>query len=312
MNDLQKLIKFFAMIFAGMLAVTIVGAVIMGICMLLGLTIPNISNGNEIFSIGSSNVEVVTLSKEYTKEEIAENGIDRIVIETSASVIVKEGAKLSIVAKNVPDTYELTCKDGLLRLRDEKSRNVIQIFNVSTWMKEAEVIVTVPNGYKAELFDISSGSGSVEITKLTAEKFVLDSGSGRVTIEGLNAQHTELDTGSGAIHLNDSTLGDTKVDSGSGNIVLKNVVVSNMQCESGSGRVDFIGEMSGNSSFRSGSGSISLTLSGAEEDYRISTDSGSGGFWLNGSKKDDGVYGRAVKGSIDFRSGSGRVQVEIK
>lgn len=321
MNVLQKVIKYCAMGFAVFLSVVIfvsIAAAAFGVV-----------SGVTIFSDGD--VERVNIEKSYTVEEAKKLGIEEILVDCSAEITIGAGEKITVSAENVPEEYVVSCKDGKLVVRDTRKIVFSLVTNLFEDQSEKEqVTITIPKDYALEKATIDSGSGTVFvldltakdvtidsgsgevlITDVTAENLFVDSGSGKVNMNRVTANTTEIESGSGKVVLKDSVLGPLQLDSGSGAVEATGITAEDVEVDSGSGRVSLEGKLTGNCEFETGSGSLTLSIQGYEEDYRIKADCGSGAFRINGKKLKDGSYGSNKKGELKIDSGSGSVNVEF-
>lgn len=305
MNGLQKVIKYCAMAFAIVLSIGIFA----GIASLVAGMVSGVLEEGGF----NDEKERINLSEQYSVEEISEKGINSIVIDCSGEITVKQGEVLAVEAFDVTEDYEIRLESGRVSLKNYGSDFFDNWFNwFENAIAEERIVVTIPAGFEPEEMKIYSGSGRVSVEDLTADLLMVDSGSGKVNVRNATLSETELDTGSGSVVIEDSSLGRLTLDSGSGAISMKNVTAKDAEIDSGSGAVAIAGELTGDCDFDTGSGAIALTLAGKEEDYRIEADCGSGTFRVNGRKLDDGIYGRNVKGELNFDSGSGSVSIEFK
>lgn len=306
MGVIQKIIKVFAIAFAVFLTFTIVTAIAGAVYVLAGTP-------GKLWGIGRiSNMETVSFSETYSKERIQNEEITSISVSCSCKINIVKGDELKVDVVDVPETYRLECRNGQITIKDEKKNGFINFSFFSDLLENSVVTITVPEDFVAKLIKIDSGSGKVRLLDVSCQKLVIDSGSGSVEIQNLETEQTDLDTGSGSVQISDSALGSVNMDSGSGRVTMTRVTAENMDVQSGSGKIDYIGVLSGNCRFESGSGSITMKLTGREEDYSISVESGSGGCYLNGKKVKDGTYGRGTSGKLLFDSGSGRITVEFE
>ncbi len=326
MKGIQKVIKYCAMAFAIFLSVTIFASIAAALLAVVA--------GTAEISIGGityGEKERVELFESYTKEEIEELGIERILIDCPAEIVIKQGAELSVHAENVTEEYELRCKDGKLSLKSSESEVFRWVFHIfDGGVREEKVTLTVPEGYVPKQVEVNSGSGSATVTDLTVSELRINSGSGAVSLQGIHAeqcsidsgsgrvygkelyaQSTGIDSGSGRIFIESAELGKLRLNSGSGAVELTGVTAENAEVESGSGSITLTGKLTGVCDFDSGSGKVTLHLDGREADYRIVADCGSGAFRVNGRKLQDGSYGSNVCGELRFDSGSGAVTVEF-
>lgn len=303
-------------------------------------------NGDIIFlgtRFGSSGA-VKSGSEEFSGSEIDSLDVEGL----SGELIIEAWDKdtISVVYENIAEEYKIKNDDGVLKISCDKDWFS---FNVSP--KELPKIhIQVPagqefreimvdkgsgslklSGVKAEEMEIDSGSGSVNISDIAGEELLIDSGSGfvnasdiavkkfrvnsgsgAVAVERLTAEKTVLDSGSGTVTVKNSVTGETSVDTGSGFVNFEETSAKNFEVESGSGRVNYTGELAGNCVFDTSSGSVNLELYGAEEEYNIRADLGSGGLYINGAKeRDTNIEYEDADNDLVFDTGSGRVSIKF-
>lgn len=319
MNVVQKVIKYCAMAFAVFLSVAIFGSII---AVVLGLAVEGGFYDKR---------ERINLSERYSAAEIEELGIERILIDCPAEILVKPGTELAIEAQNVTEDYRIRCSNGTLRL-ESKRKSFFFSFSLFGWgTEQGTVVVTLPEGYvpkefkidsgaqpvlvenlNTEQLTVDSGAGNVTITALQAEKLHMDTGSGRVSITDAAVKSTSIDSGAGRVKVENSELGSLHLNSGSGAVDFQNVTAEDAKVDSGSGAVEWSGTLTGRCYFDTGSGRVSLQLTGKEEDYRLRLDSGSGDVRVNGRKTGDGSYGTNVRGELQIDSGSGAVNIRFE
>lgn len=299
MNEIQKIIKYCAMAFAGFLSVVIIGSIVAGLLSVLaGITV-----GKDIFS----DKERVNFSERYSQEQ----GIHSIMVDCDAEILVKQGEELSVEAVQVTKDCEISLENGRICITHRERDFLMNWFSWFDTADGAKVVITVPEELMLKEAVIDSGSGRVSVSDLTGELLSISSGSGRVNVTNTVMEKTVLDSGSGKVTVKDSVLGKLYLDSGSGTVMMEHVVASGVELDSGSGAVSLSGELTGNCDFSTGSGAVSLILTGSEEEYCIEADCGSGAFRVNGRKREDGSYGTNVKGKLRIDSGSGSVDVEF-
>lgn len=321
MNGIQKVIKYCAMAFAVFLSVVIFGAIVAAATGVVA----GVTGVNALLE----EKERINLSEQYSEEEIKELGITDIFIDCNAEIVVERGEVLAIKARNVTEDYSIQCVNGKLSIvQDSPGSGFHWIFPFGDLTEKGQVLVTIPESFVSEQMtiysgsgtvsltdvtaghlDIGSGSGKVAVANVTADTFYVDSGSGPVSFTNAQASETILDTGSGSVTVEGATLGKLSLNSGSGSVHLKTVAAEDVVVDSGSGSVEIAGRVTGACAFKTGSGSVSVAIDGAEEEYRVEADCGSGTFRINGKKRKDGSYGKAVKGTLSFDSGSGSVNV---
>lgn len=243
-------------------------------------------------------------------------------------VEVWDSNQIYVEYDDISDDYEIKNANGVLVIEKEEDFALFH-FNLN---EKPRFYVKVPAdmvfgyvdidkgsgsakilGIAADVFHVDSGSGSVSVSDAEVSEFDLKSGSGSVSLSGITADRMIISSGSGAVTVKKSVFGETSMDTGSGFATLDDVTTKNLVVDSGSGRVKYSGYLTGNCVFESGSGSVSLEIYGKEEDYNIHADMGSGGLYVNGSKKKDTeIEHDGAKNTLIFDAGSGRVSVEFK
>lgn len=339
---MKQVIKYAALIFALLLAGSIIGG-----CLTAGIAVvkavaEHVENYNETEKndiwYRDENGEVVFMGIHFGASGEVKNGSERFETSEITSLYL-EGSYGSVEVteweqdyflveyENIPENYNIYNEGGTLTIVYEKT-----FFSWGvTFDKPAKISVRIPEGtvlktaevsnasggmsitgISAESLSASNSSGSLNLTGVSVEKLFVDKGSGSANISDITAKSSVFDSGSGSITVRNSTLGITRADSGSGFVNMENVVAENLIMDSGSGRVDISGEITGNCNFDSGSGSVNIVIYGKEEEYNIRTDVGSGSFYLNGKKeKEDEIEYRGAQNQLVFDTGSGRVSLEF-
>ena len=345
---MKRLIKYAALLFALILAASIIGGCLsLGVSLVHGLQ-DELSyrnefdgennngiwyrddNGDVIFlgmHFGNSSGEVKSGSEQFSAEEIT--SLDIHVGSAELIVEVSDGDAIYVEYENIPVEYEFYIDDETLVIDKEDRINFI--WNVS-FEEMPKIHVSVPAskvfdkvnvdkgsgsakliGLLVEDCNIDNGSGGLGISNVTAEELSVDSGSGGVNISDTKAKKSVFDSGSGSFIVKNCELGETSMDSGSGTVMMEDIIAKNMRTEAGSGRVEISGILTGKCDFESGSGSMSVVVYGNEDDYNYRTDMGSGSFYLNG-KKAEKNYNKNDKRAqylLTFDAGSGRVSLEF-
>lgn len=318
---MKRVIKYAAVLFALVLSVSIIGSCLMAGVKLVQRLVAT-SEGTEEYKdiwYRKENGDIVFLGITIGSRSDGKSGMESFAAADVHSLYLEGGHGFmevqewqqdyfSVEYENIPDDYEIYNDAGILTIVREKA-----VFSLGvTFDKPSKIYVRVPEGTVLKTAEVSNASGSMTITGISAEKLFVDKGSGSADISGITAKNSVFDSGSGSINVRDSSLGVTEVDSGSGGVNLENVVAENLVLDSGSGRVDISGELTGKCLFDSGSGSVNIVIYGEEENYNISTDIGSGSFYLNGRKeKEEKIEYRGAENLLVFDAGSGRVSLEF-
>jgi len=324
---MKQVIKYAALLFALVLAASIIGGCLTaGVSLVQGLydefSFPEELEGREnslwyrdengdVFFLGmqfGDSGEVKSGSETFNGSEI-----DSMYIEVGSGELIVEAwdnTSVSVVYENIPEEYEIVVDDKTLNIEKEDR---ITFFGITSFMETPKIHVSVPADLVFNMVEIDKGSGSAKINGIAVEDFIVDNGSGGITISDIVAEECEFNSGSGSFVVQNSNLGEPSIDTGSGFVNLENVTAKNLVLDTGSGRVDVSGILTGNCVFESGSGSLNVVVYGDEEDYNFRTDMGSGSFYLNG-KKEDNDYDKENKRAkylLVFDAGSGRVSLEF-
>ncbi len=323
---MKQVIKYAALIFALILAASIIGG-----CLTAGVAIAreimDRTSVDDNYSDGSNGIwyrdeegDVVFMGIHFGGRDDAKSGsesfigseISSLYVESSmGELIIDTWAQDQILVEyeNIPETYEIYSNNGTLVIEKEDG---IFFWN-SFFSNDTKIHITVPENRVFGGVKVDKGSGSGKLTGFSADTLTVESGSGSMTISEVTAQKTVLDSGSGAFNVRNSSLGEASMDSGSGFVNFENITAGNLVLDSGSGRVDVSGVLTGNCVFDTGSGSVDVEIYGREEDYNVRADMGSGSFYFNGKKIDDiRTDNRDAKHLLVFEAGSGRVSVEFK
>jgi len=344
---MKRVIKYAALLFALVLAATIIGS-----CLSLGVSlIYNLrdeldysdiqENDNDSLWYRTEEGDVVFLGMKFGGEGKVKSGselfagteIDSLDIEVGSGELIIEtwdSDSVSVVYENIPEEYEIFVDDKTLVIEKEGK---IVVWGVS-FTKTPKIYVKVPAGKSFRQVDVDKGSGSAKliglsiddlnldngsgglgVTDVTTRTISVDSGSGGVNLSGVTAEKSVFNSGSGSFVVQNSELGVTSMDTGSGFVNFENIVAENFVLDTGSGRVDVSGILTGNCFFESGSGSLNVAVYGKMEDYNFRTDMGSGGFYLNGVKEGKPNMSQEhanAKHLLVFEAGSGRISLEFK
>lgn len=344
---MRRVIKYAALLFALVLAATIIGG-----CLSLGVSlVQNLrseleysdvqNNGNNSIWHRTEEGDVVFLGVKFGGEGKVKSGselfagadINSLDIEVGSCKLVVEtweSDSISVEYENIPEEYKIFVDDETLVI--EKENQIV--FRGVTFNETPMIHVKVPATKTFRQVDVDSGSGSAKLIGLLVDDLNLDngsgglgvadvttktisvgSGSGGVNISGVVAKKSVFNSGSGAFIVQDSELGVTTMDAGSGFVNFEKIVAENFVLDTGSGRADVSGILTGNCFFESGSGSLNVVVYGEEGDYNFRTDMGSGSFYLNGRKEGKPNMSREhanAKNLLVFDAGSGRVSLEFK
>lgn len=346
---MKKLIKYAALLFALVLAASIIGGCLtLGVSLIQGIQdelsyrteFDDKENNNLWYcteegdimflgvQIGEDGGEVKSGSEQFAASEIV--SLDVNIGSVELTVEPWDGDDVFVEYENVPEEYKFYVKDKTLII--DRKDNISFLWNGS-FTETQKIHVSVPVSLMFEKITVNKGSGSIMLTDLSANEINVDNGSGGLSISDVTTKKLTVDSGSGGVNISDSKaeksvlnggsgalivenceLGVSSVDSGSGFVNLEDIIAKNLLVDVGSGKVDISGILTGKCEFESGSGSLNVLVYGNEEDYNISTDMGSGSFYLNGKKKnkDFDNNNKRAKYLLEFDVSSGRVSLEFQ
>lgn len=218
MSDLQKVIKYLAMVFAIFLIVSIFSGII-SLVLVFGSFFDN------------SNV----LLDNYKVLET--DGIVEVLdIEVSSvNVVIKEGTKFKIETNN--KRVDLKQKDNKVIIEEEGKF----LFNNT---KTGDIIIYVPEVNEIREVSLENGAGSVEIESFTTNKLLLNLGAGKVEINDLVVlEKTEIDGGAGEIDVKNATIHNLDLDMGVGKVSFLGSIlgISEIDCGVGETTLDLNG-----------------------------------------------------------------------
>lgn len=193
MTELQKGIKYAAMAFAILLAVSIIGSIVATVASLAG-----------VFSGDGVADEVTTYS--------VSGNVESLEIDIrAAELTIREGETFR-VESNLKH-LKVKEEDGCLKIT-EKSSGGINYYG-------AVLTVYLPKGAVLEEAYLSTGAGQLTVERLAAEKLSLDLGAGEVVIRELvAAESCEINGGAGAVTVKNGSLHDLSMDMGVGQLTM--------------------------------------------------------------------------------------------
>lgn len=265
MNGIQKLIKIFAICLAVFIILNICGWIIGGITFLV-----SIGEGEVTSEVRTKNMQA-----EYYQEKISKD-IKEIDIDIKSAVLHIENTEGEFSVE-VDDKSDFT-------IREENGK--LKIKETDTWFWNNEraehITIKVPETVKLEKID-------------------LDAGGGKTRIEGIKAERLNLDQGAGILEISNSSFDKTKINGGAGEIKVTSSKLNDLKLDAGVGKVDINGEITGESKIECGIGEVGVTLTGGEENYKITAEKGIGSIKIN-----DQEYGN----SSVYGNGNNTIRIE--
>jgi len=276
MKTAQVIIKGLALVLAGAIIISIIGAVIGGVY-LVGVMTGNEMNG---WPQGGG---------DWTVEEIVDERIAELDINVKASNVklrlVEDGELVRVETNN---EYVSTWTTGKRLDVVEKSHGFFGMGG------DGDVIVYIRRGAKFDRVKIEIGAGTLDVEELATKELDLDLGAGKVLIDNLEVSEQ------------------AKIDGGAGTTTIRRGEMHNAKLDLGVGKTELKVRLTGESKIDAGVGKLELTLIGNEDDYRITVDKGIGTVDLNGNRLGDGARWGNGENRVDLESGVGAVEIRME
>lgn len=221
MTNVQKLIKYLALVLAFFLIITIFSAITMAI---YGIA-------NEIgLKKDKERHEMVDLKCSY-------KGITSLDIDINYSNLdIKLGREFLVQT----DNKEISCKDDNGKLVIEEKDKWF------SWGYSRNLVVYIPDDFSFEKVNIESGAGSVDIESIVAEKLKLDLGAGKTDIDNLIvSKDAFINTGAGKFQVLAGSINNLDFDIGVGeaNIKTKLTGVNRFDAGVGALKLNLLGNL---------------------------------------------------------------------
>ena len=208
MTTLQKVIKYLAMAFAILLAVSIIG----GILSMFGL-FGGFFGGDAV----TENMKTYAVSADIHSLEVKINAAD---------FTIKQGGSFSVESNLKHLTVE--DKNGVLTIKETKK--------FSSTYTGAVLTLYVPADTVFEKADIATGAGRLTVDRLSANKMNFELGAGEVKIDTLIAtSDIDIDGGAGKITISGGALHNLDLDMGVGQLNLTSALTGESDFDLGVG-----------------------------------------------------------------------------
>lgn len=208
MSDIQKLIKYIAILLAGFIVITI-------LCILFNLVsslFPNSENNTKNFYEEYQNISKIEIDSDFSK------------------IIIQKGDKFSVDGNNLTTSFTSTLNNGILKIEETSNK---------FWRKKYNGVVTITiNDTMLKSLDILHGAGSLIINGVSIDKFELEQGAGKVLISDVTFLNTIIEGGTGEIVIKSSTLNNLDLDMGVGKVSLEAYLEGKNTIDCGIGSLD--------------------------------------------------------------------------
>ncbi len=242
---------------------------------------------------------------EYKKAEtISLEGIKNFFLKSEiAEVIIEINNKDDELYYNIerinPKYFDVEKKGDTISFEDNTPSKFFKNLGFNFKNNSPKIYISLPRNIVFNNFEIKSGVGELNISKINVEKFNLAAGVGEVNIyDAKISKDAEIRAGVGEVNFKDST-------------------VTNMDIKSGVGSFSFSGTALGKTSVKGGIGEVDLKIDGAEKDYDFDVSAGLGEVIINGKKSktflaDRQKSGSIAQNSITVKGGIGSISIRFK
>lgn len=212
MTTTQKIIKYAAIAFAILLAISIIGGILSAVGLFASLSDDAVSDDLTTYAVSS---EITSLD----------------ILVGAADFTIKQAASFSVES----NLKNLTVKEknGTLIIREEQT--VGRIYN------DPVLTLFIPEQTVFKKAEITTGAGRLTADILAAEILQLELGAGEVTIDTLSAtSKADIDGGAGKITIGTGTLCNLDLDMGIGQLNLTSAIIGKSEMDMGVGETNLV------------------------------------------------------------------------
>jgi len=242
---------------------------------------------------------------EYEKAEtISLDGIKNFFLKTEVGEVKIEisdrADEASYKIKRInPKYFDVEKKGDTISFEDNTPSKFFKNLGFNFKNNSPKIYISLPRNIVFNNFEIKSGVGELNISKINVEKFNLAAGVGEVNIYDAKISK------------------DAEIRAGVGEVNFKDSKVNNMDIKSGVGSFSFSGTALGKTSIKGGIGSVDIKIDGAEKDYDFDVSAGLGEVIINGKKSKNFLADRQKSGSIaqnsiTVKGGIGSISIRFK
>ena len=277
MKTTQRIIKYFAILLAILIIISIVSALLFGLNIfsgILGLTKENISN--------KENSEILTSVE--TEKYFENRQINNMKIELYyANLIIEVGNNFHVQTNTNNIEYKQSNNQLVVK---EKNANLFNSNNQRT------ITITIPVDTVLDTVSIEAGAGEIQIEKMATKNLDWEIGAGTVKITDVHVTQK------------------AKLEGGAGRLEMLSGEIANLDLEMGIGDLILATSLSGNNKIDAGIGKLELTLTDGLDNYVIRVNKGIGSIKIDGNEINNNVeYGNG-KTHLKINGGMGSIEVK--
>ena len=211
MKDINRIIKYCAIIFACFLVVSIFTGIIKLIFAFALIT----TNDNKEY-------DYTTVDKMNIKKNV-----DTLVIEVGATDLnIKQGEEFKVDTNN--EYIKISTKNNKLIVKEENHKFYKN--------DKRDVNIYIPKDYILNNTDIETGAGKIKIENLVTRKLDLELGAGTAIIDNIEVlDDTDIDTGAGKVTITNSVFNNLNFDAGVGSVTINADILGKSTIDAGVG-----------------------------------------------------------------------------
>lgn len=208
MNDVQKVIKYAAIVLSGVIIIAIISLLFEVVSSFLPDSESNIKNFYEEYQ----NIREIEIDSSYSK------------------IIIQKGNKFSVDGSNINKKFTSSVNNGVLKINENSKK---------LWNKNYDGVITITvDDTVLNKLELEHGAGKLTIDGISANKFELEQGAGKVEISNVTFLNTSIDGGAGEIVIDSASLKNLDLDIGAGKATLQAYLEGNSDIDCGVGALD--------------------------------------------------------------------------
>ncbi|MDO4996566.1 MAG: DUF4097 family beta strand repeat-containing protein [Bacilli bacterium] len=214
MKDINKIIKYIAIVFACFLVVSIFAGIIK---LILAFALVTTSDDKEY--------DYTTVDKMDIKKSV-----DTLVVDIAATDLnIKTGDKLKVDTNN--QYIKIATKNNKLIVKEEKHKFYKN--------DKKDINIYIPEDYILNRVDIDTGAGKIKIDKLITNRLDLDLGAGTALLSNIEVLNdSDIDTGAGKVTITDSVFNNLDFDAGVGSVTINGDILGKSSIDAGVGALN--------------------------------------------------------------------------
>ena len=215
MNNIQKVIKYVAIVVAISLVVGIASSILTGMLAITGIS--------TLIDIVNDNVQTTNYTKEYTNIKSIEIDVKSINLEVVQSTEIKANI-VRIEGIDIPVDFTLEEENEELKISGSNVKNGSKlVIYLSNDFYNLDIDIGAGNiqikDIKINNLDLNTGAAETYISNLMVISSAdIDSGAGEIVFENCSIANLDMDAGIGNVEYNGSLTGTNTVNCGVGNI----------------------------------------------------------------------------------------------